>query len=196
MESRVDITTYNLRLTAIPVFRKILTILSLIGLLLSVGLWGVSYFNFVCWTSDDLGSFVELSSGSVGCGLQSFSAAPIPFALMRTLDTVKREKIEQLKEAYSRHPWSWRIGDRTGFFGYAGLDTLWLPRYSVQKGIFHLMIPFWLPTLFFIAASWLLVVPSTRRRRRKKLGLCVNCGYDLRGSKDRCPECGEAFESP
>lgn len=54
----------------------------------------------------------------------------------------------------------------------------------------------WLLVVIFavLPACWLLRGPL-QRRRRKRLGLCLKCGYDLRATPERCPECGTAKAS-
>jgi hypothetical protein len=53
-----------------------------------------------------------------------------------------------------------------------------------------LRIPYWL--LALIAALPMSLIWFTLRRRRP--GCCLNCGYDLRATPDRCPECGRPAE--
>ncbi len=56
-------------------------------------------------------------------------------------------------------------------------------------------LPLWIPLAACVSVLVLLSFPARLRRLRLKRGLCVTCGYDLRASKERCPECGEEFGS-
>jgi hypothetical protein len=48
-------------------------------------------------------------------------------------------------------------------------------------------LPYWLGILATGAVAALRLAPGRRARRA---GVCAACGYDLRATSDRCPECG------
>ena len=122
--------------------RKTLTIFSLIGLLLSVALWGVSH------GSDGYSASVGELQVGVWDGTiyyMTFGPPSPPPVVIRVM----------------RDTGEMRLFIPTAFFGFS---------FSTLSAIqFH------------------------RRRKRKKLGLCIKCGYDLRASKERCPECGSTI---
>ncbi len=81
-----------------------------------------------------------------------------------------------------------------GFLGYLGFGGDYLamsqPR-NIQGTVFC-------PTILPLALSSIWPAMTLRRwriiRHRRLAGLCPVCGYDLRASTDRCPECGREID--
>ncbi len=65
---------------------------------------------------------------------------------------------------------------------------------AAPPGTSHRVYTIWFPVWFVVVALAMpggrRIVRSIRARRRFGQGRCANCGYDLRGGNDRCPECG------
>jgi hypothetical protein len=64
-----------------------------------------------------------------------------------------------------------------------------------DNGVAGFVAPYWLIALLLFAGPSVrqaaLVKERRHQKRLKELGKCQRCGYDLRGSIGRCPECGE-----
>ena len=69
----------------------------------------------------------------------------------------------------------------------------WLPSVSTnlyQRWVVTIFVPYWCLLLLIGTPTAIL----WKRDRRIPPEHCQRCGYDLRGSKERCPECGQEFE--
>ena len=183
---RCDVT----RLSTIPsVTRRLLNLVTALSLLLCVGVavpWGVSVGMALAsqprvtqgwlWVSRE-----PLGEGAVRVRMWNLTVDP------RTLDFTRIELNTTPDQADAIgagfRTTDWRPYPQRGIgFGRPGSNgvTVRLPPWAVV-----------------VATGTLPAVRYARHRRRraarfrKARGLCPACGYDLRASPDRCPECGE-----
>ena len=118
-------------------------------------------------------------------------------------------------EESARHEKRWHVGhaalpremavsrlDAPGWLAWLGIDWRLKDRSSVDpaEGLcvyreLFVTVPHWLIAALLGGSGWALGAAPRRVRRRRRRGQCVACGYDLRGTPQRCPECGAAPES-
>jgi hypothetical protein len=187
-----------------------LTIASLLLCAASVVLWVRSHWllEFVEWHAiDRTGGTVRVvsigaraQSGLAGIGWQRDSwtgpsqketddVAAVPWQNGFT---------KRALPATGKWPEAHSIWNRAGFYYYSGHRprlASGADRNVVAEGEgAYFLFPFWAPAI----AAFVLPSVRTLRRISEARGdelLCAHCGYDLRATPDRCPECG-AVPSP
>jgi hypothetical protein len=119
--------------------------------------------------------------------------------------TLPEESILRYHEDWSQRAAAWNPGNpafapRPSGFKWGHFYCFWQRQKSPRNfGIVSITsrlsvsVPYWflcLLTALLPISRFVIPRIGQTRRERKRLGLCLNCGYDLRASTDRCPECG------
>jgi hypothetical protein len=156
----------------------------------------LSIATLALWLRSYLGAF-SISQCEYLPGMQGSPAIPRPLATQRFSDLeFNRGKVailDQHRSVSTTIPsWGWQIFTpntpitiRTNILGFE-----WHHEKSPGWLFVRLIIPIWFIAGVFaiFPAVWVF------SRRRPIAGFCPVCGYDLRATPDRCPECGKAVE--
>jgi hypothetical protein len=118
---------------------------------------------------------------SAGGGLMVFGAVyPPPAAPQRLAGGWYWHQYDNTPIRYAGGPYANRWG-----FGLISTEAADVR----ERGI---VLPGWLAAVFFALLPAIRLASIIRRRRRIGEGHCKRCGYDLRATPERCPECGAA----
>jgi hypothetical protein len=116
----------------------------------------------------------------------------------RTIDS-HGEDFYRIGDLSLQYHWPRRVGAYWSASGSYDLPTVgerWFGcavRFDAGRDgqyITHLVLPCWALFVLTAALPSIAVTFALRRRRRRSSNLCSTCGYDLRASPGRCPECG------
>jgi hypothetical protein len=173
--------------------------LSLVLLLATLGLWAIvcvrgRYFSWVRpWVRSDPLTMRQVRYNA-GAGWDGVAVTKL-VEVRHYDDAPTSAAVEQTLRASEPPEWNW-YGSRQAVvmgqeFGPGG--DLWravsvtaLPRGAGAA----VLLRFWFLALLFGICPTLWLQWRRRQQRLASAGSCLECGYDLRATPDRCPECG------
>ena len=159
--------------------RILINVLTALSLLLSVAtavLWGRSatHLAYLHWRVDD-SHYLSFSSAQGIVRLQHFETGAYPTNQGR-LQVIERP----LSADMDGGPFLWWS------FGLEKSQFISEVPFTFR----YIWFPHWLLTLTASSLPVIWLLRWRRCRRAARLGLCPACGYDLRATPERCPECG------
>jgi hypothetical protein len=158
------------------VIRRLLNLLTALSLLLCVAvcvLWVRSQWVTDIWWFSRAGWAVgvQVPIGSINFAWRTYAdpsgALPLGF--------------RHISERPPLHVSFWNVG---GYGFGCAFDRIGADRVD------DVTLPMWFVTLCTLVAPGTRVLLAVRRNAHRRGGLCLACGYDLRATPDRCPECG------
>ena len=192
--------------------RRLLTFLSALSLILclgTVGLWVRSYktastivkTSFHSSESDSAGGHTTLESrrGQITWVWYEWSQ-PGGFSGQHGIPGLRFFESEAKQSGRDRWLYSWetsinphRVWRLYMLLG-CGFHSEWddgdtRDEFVVTTVYRAAFVPYWLLAVAFTILPGLLL-RRQRKQRQLRMGLCPTCGYDLRATPQRCPECG------
>jgi hypothetical protein len=172
--------------------RRLLNLLTALSLLLCVavvGLWVRSYWakDAVWWSPEPDRSAIIAVSTQGSLVWQHVQSPNRRGPLVRTAGFGHE----------SGRPENWNIRPQWINAGWWELAGLAYGRSASPSYRAHLLrLPWWFPCLMTALLPLARLTSHARRRSRGQGRVCPVCGYDLRATPGRCPECGREATEP
>lgn len=166
--------------------------------------FGLDSYWSLSWAHGRVTVSNEYSADGDTSGYQSPPGFPIDDQLAEQFKRIWSRPIEEQDRELNHHGFDTPEADACdenlwwGRRGFGWENSRPLPPYPQNfpggDGRLACTMPMWailFPLLILPAFKLRTLI---RRRRRIAAGKCVRCGYDLRASPGRCPECGKVVE--
>ena len=158
--------------------------LGAMALLLFIGLWLIGYVNLLSFEWNTSRSTHVLASGS---GRISFSRWSIKsFSALAQVEEFHAGKTG--KGPFPEIDIGGEYRQPRNAVQFLGTAVFYWLHGAESASIF--LIPCWIPATILSVILLCALARGLSRRRRYKPGFCRKCGYDLRATPGRCPECG------
>jgi hypothetical protein len=96
----------------------------------------------------------------------------------------------------SHYDW-WVVQPTRSVLGFSWNNHTLLPQFQPPGFNAHVFsIPLWFLAGAFSIAPTARFLYLSRKHKRRRRSLCIHCGYDLRASIHKCPECGSPIPVP